>query len=135
MNFQDAVKLCLTQKYGTFSGRAQRPEFWWYMLFYVLVQIVTSLIDSVLGLGLINALAGLALLVPTLAVTARRLHDLGQTGWIQIAPGIVALILFAFIFVMPALTMVFIVLMIAVIVAFYIYLAMPGQPGPNKYGA
>jgi uncharacterized membrane protein YhaH (DUF805 family) len=135
MSFQDAVKTCLTQKYATFTGRAQRPEFWWFFLFNFAVQIVAGLLDSVIGVDIIGTVVSLALLVPMLAVTARRLHDLGQTGWLQLAPIGIALVLVVLMFVMFPLAMVFGVLIVAVYVAFLIYLAMPGQPGPNKYGA
>jgi uncharacterized membrane protein YhaH (DUF805 family) len=135
MNFQQAVRTCLQKKYADFTGRAQRPEFWWYMLFYFLVQLVTGVIDVAIGVDIISTIAGLALLVPTLAVTARRLHDLGQTGWLQVVPGIISLALVLVMIVMPFMATLLIVLMVAVFVAFLIYLAMPGQPGPNKYGS
>ena len=69
---------CLS-KYATFSGRASRPEFWWFFLFQLLVSLVTSFLGD-----LINGLAALALLVPALAVGARRLHDIGKSGWWQL---------------------------------------------------
>ena len=75
MNFTEAVKACL-QKYATFSGRAGKPEFWWFFLFQVLVLVVTGMVSDIL-----NALAGLALILPGLAVGARRLHDIGKSGW------------------------------------------------------
>jgi uncharacterized membrane protein YhaH (DUF805 family) len=86
MSFQDAVRTCL-QKYADFSGRARRSELWFFVLFNVLVNIVASIIDSVLGTrnsygsGLIATLASLALLLPNLAVGARRLHDTGRSAW------------------------------------------------------
>src|SRR5690606_25184088 len=66
MNFTEAVKACLN-KYATFSGRAGKPEFWWFFLFQVLVLVVTGMVSDIL-----NALAGLALILPGLAVGARR---------------------------------------------------------------
>jgi uncharacterized membrane protein YhaH (DUF805 family) len=87
VSFQGSIQVCLS-KYLDFSGRATRPEFWWFFLFTVLVSIVSSVLDSILGTGdatggLIQAVTGLALLFPTLAVGARRLHDIGRSGWWQ----------------------------------------------------
>lgn len=87
MTFQDAVRTCLMQKYADFSGRARRSEYWFWVLFYVIVQAIASIIDNILGTrnssgtGLVTTIASLALLVPWLAVSARRLHDTGRSGW------------------------------------------------------
>lgn len=75
---------CLTN-YANFSGRARRKEFWFFMLFCVILGIVAEVIDTVLGTKpLVNSLLNLALLVPSLAVGARRLHDVGRSGWWQL---------------------------------------------------
>ncbi|MEX1660084.1 DUF805 domain-containing protein [Thioclava sp. 15-R06ZXC-3] len=98
MSFGDSVRTCLKQKYATFAGRAPRAEFWWFTLFYTLVQIATNILDTVFfGTGEVasgpgfwaynshggplSIIAGLALLVPALAVSVRRLHDNGKSGW------------------------------------------------------
>ena len=78
MDFVQAIKSCLGQ-YATFSGRAKRSEFWWVFLFQVLVMVATSMLGDV-----IYGIASLALLLPALAVGARRLHDIGRTGWWQL---------------------------------------------------
>lgn len=78
MNFGQAISTCFS-KYATFSGRASRPEFWWFFLFQILVSIVASMFGDV-----VNGLVGLALLLPALAVGARRLHDIGKSGWWQL---------------------------------------------------
>ena len=78
MDFVQAIKSCLGQ-YATFTGRASRSEFWWFFLFQVLVMVATSMLGDV-----INGIASLALLLPALAVGARRLHDIGRTGWWQL---------------------------------------------------
>ncbi|WP_213953086.1 MULTISPECIES: DUF805 domain-containing protein [unclassified Variovorax] len=78
MNFMQAVQVCLS-KYVDFKGRAQRPEFWWFFLFQVIVAIVASFLGDV-----ISSIAGLALLLPAIAVGARRLHDVGKSGWLQL---------------------------------------------------
>ena len=78
MNFGQAISTCFT-KYATFSGRASRPEFWWFFLFQILVSIGASFISEML-----SGLVSLALLLPALAVGARRLHEIGRTGWWQL---------------------------------------------------
>ena len=78
MDFVQAIKSCLGQ-YATFSGRAKRSEFWWFFLFQVLVMVAASMLGDV-----INGIASLSLLLPALAVGARRLHDIGRTGWWQL---------------------------------------------------
>ncbi|GAB2927363.1 hypothetical protein GCM10027047_25150 [Rhodococcus aerolatus] len=84
MSFADAVRSCLTQ-YAGFSGRARRSEFWFFYLFTFLVGVVAGIIDSILGTGsIVGGIAALALVVPSLAAGARRLHDTGRTGWWQL---------------------------------------------------
>ena len=78
MNFQDAIRTCLT-KYADFSGRATRPEYWWFVLFVVLGGILLSLISSILG-----GVFSLATLLPSLAAATRRLHDTQRSGWWQL---------------------------------------------------
>jgi uncharacterized membrane protein YhaH (DUF805 family) len=73
--FQKAVKTCFN-KYVEFKGRADRAEFWWFFLFQVIVSVVLGIVSPTL-----QGLAGLALLLPGLAVGARRLHDIGKSGW------------------------------------------------------
>ena|SRR5438105_8783651 len=74
-DIQKAVKTCFN-KYADFNGRAVRPEFWWFALFQFVVVIVLDMIYQPLG-----GLASLAMLLPGLAVAARRLHDIGKSGW------------------------------------------------------
>lgn len=86
MGFIDAVRTCLG-KYATFRGRARRSEFWWFALFVTLVQFGVSVIDLAAfgagpdGLGAFGFLLNLAMLLPNLAVSVRRLHDIGRSGW------------------------------------------------------
>ena len=85
MSFPDAVRSVLS-KYATFSGRARRSEYWWYVLFYAILAILASIIDSAMGTdpgrtGIVGTILGLALLLPSIAVSVRRLHDTGRSGW------------------------------------------------------
>ncbi|BBM03905.1 DUF805 domain-containing protein [Microbulbifer sp. GL-2] len=71
-------------KYADFTGRARRTEFWMFTLIYIVLSIGVSLLDVLLGAGFLAILFALALLVPTISITARRLHDTGRSGWWQL---------------------------------------------------
>ena len=130
MSFAEAIKTCF-KKYADFRGRASRPEFWWFVLFYYLVILLPVVpwiaIDagsvnqapfgepaSRTAVGVFGVLVGaafLALLIPYLAAGVRRLHDTGKSGWwwlISLVPfGSIVLIVF---------------------------FAIEGNPGWNQYG-
>ena len=73
------------KQYVTFDGRARRKEFWFFMLVCIGLGIVTQIVDSIIGTApLLNGLLNLALFLPSLAVGARRLHDVGRSGWWQL---------------------------------------------------
>jgi len=84
MTFTEAIRSGF-QNYVGFSGRAIRSEYWFWHLFYFLVVIAAVIIDLALfrrsGSSPISTLAELALLLPSIAVAIRRLHDLDRTGW------------------------------------------------------
>ena len=96
MNFQETVKSCFS-KYTEFKGRAPRSEYWYWTLFVTIVTLVSMLLDGILGTnftiddglggeissgyGYIYLAAALALMLPGFAVTVRRLHDTGRSGW------------------------------------------------------
>jgi len=96
--------LDVLKKYTVFQGRAHRTEYWMFTLFNMLIYIGLMIIDGILGLGgeggagLLGLLYSLAVLLPSLAVTVRRLHDTGRSGWwlliglIPIVGGIVLLV-------------------------------------------
>ena len=81
MDFMTAVRTCLTKKYASFQGRARRSEYWWFILFAVILSVVSSLI----GWGLYIVVA-LALLAPAMGVGFRRLQDTGRPGWYILIP-------------------------------------------------
>lgn len=81
------------QNYATFTGRARRSEYWYFVLFNVIFAIVAMVIDNVMGTtmqlgygvalpyGYVYLLYSLAVFIPGLAVMVRRLHDVGKSGW------------------------------------------------------
>ena len=107
------------KKYAVFDGRARRQEYWMFILFNIIITAVLALIDSLIGtvirqagFGLLQGLYDLAVLIPSIAVTVRRLHDTGRTGWwiliglIPVVGGIVLLI----------------------------FMLLDSEPGENQYG-
>lgn len=92
--------IAVLKKYGVFSGRARRSEFWYFTLFNVLISIVVTIIDlATIRIGLLTALYTLAVLIPGLAVQVRRLHDTNHSGWwlfIGLLPLVGAIVLLVF---------------------------------------
>ena len=99
--------LDVLKKYAVFSGRARRKEYWFFALFNVIIIIALTLIDVSAGLydvvadiGLLSGLYSLAVFVPSIAVSVRRLHDTDRTGWwllIAFIPLIGAIVLLVFV--------------------------------------
>lgn len=119
MSFGQAVSSVFS-KYATFSGRARRSEYWYWVLFVFLVTLLALVLDSVLKIriaegspyGWISVVVALALLIPGIAVTVRRLHDTDRSGWwylLSFLCGVGAIIVLVF-------------------------CLIDGTPGPNKYG-
>ena len=107
------------KKYADFSGRAPRAEYWWFYLLVIVVYLVASIVDSMMwsnfggtGYGMMTALAGLALLIPSIAAGARRLHDTDRSGW---------WLLIAFIPIIGAIVLI-------------VFFVLQGTQGPNSYG-
>jgi uncharacterized membrane protein YhaH (DUF805 family) len=114
MGFGDAISTCFS-KYATFSGRAARPEFWFWALFCFIVLVVLNIIQftvSEAAGSILQLLFELATLIPSIAVAARRLHDTDRSGWWQ---------LLAFIPIVG-----FIILLV--------WYCQPGTPGGNRFG-
>ena len=137
MEFREAVNTCLTKKYCCFKGRASRSEFWWFCLFTFILNLVVALLGSLLpALGsIVSAVQALWLLLPTVGVTTRRLHDRNLSGWWQVLPLAAAL---------PAIAGAVLeanwLLMLAgcaaglASLALLILYALKGTAGPNRFG-
>ena len=67
--------------YANFNGRASRQEYWMFFLFNIIFAIVAGFVDGFLGLGFLSLLYSVAVLIPSLAVGVRRLHDVNKSGW------------------------------------------------------
>lgn len=77
MGFGSAIATCMG-KYADFTGRAARPEYWWFYLFTMLISWGATIADHS---GVVNGIVSLALLLPSLSACARRLHDTNRSGW------------------------------------------------------
>ncbi|MEM7710586.1 MAG: DUF805 domain-containing protein [Pseudomonadota bacterium] len=118
MTFRASVRRVLLERYATFSGRASRSEFWWFVLFCFAASFVLSFLERLFtggepGNGLLGAIFSLAALIPSLAVSVRRLHDIDRTGW-WLLLGLVPLV------------------GVIVLLIFYV---LPGTPGANRFGS
>lgn len=84
MNFTKSIETCFN-KFANFEGRARKSEFWWFQLFYVIVLMLGTIIDYLLGYTeLFYWIGYIICLLPGLAVGSRRLHDTGRSGWWQL---------------------------------------------------
>lgn len=110
--------LAALKKYAVFSGRARRMEYWMFFLFNIIISIVLGVVDTVAdttvdpGIGIIGAVYSLAVLIPGIAVSVRRLHDTDRGGlWLLVA-------------FIPC---------VGVFILLY-FMAQAGKPGSNQYG-
>src|SRR5438552_3041251 len=78
--------LLVLKKYGVLNGRARRSEYWYFTLFSVLISITLSLIDIAMNTEYIEVIYSLAVLVPSIAVGVRRMHDVNKSGWFLLIP-------------------------------------------------
>lgn len=95
------------KKYAVFGGRSRRKEYWFFLLFSMIISAALTIIDVVVGtfssssgIGLLSGIYSLAVLIPSIAVSVRRLHDIDRTGWwilISLVPiiGTIVLVVFA----------------------------------------
>lgn len=133
------------QRFGQFSGRAPRAEYWWFYLATIIIGFIVSIIDRLIGgeIEILSLVVNLALLVPTLAVTVRRLHDTERTGWWILAPVgplvVLAITAGAGIFddglENPSTGFwISLFLLIVAAIVLFIFMILPGTDGPNRYG-
>jgi uncharacterized membrane protein YhaH (DUF805 family) len=131
------------RKYADFSGRARRREYWFFQLVNFIINVVGSLtIGLVLPAAwtLLSFGYSLAILVPNLAVSARRLHDTGRSGWLQVLP-LAPLGLLVFLF-MPGISASISFLLIGLMVlgllacgiVLLVFYCLRGTPGTNRFG-
>jgi uncharacterized membrane protein YhaH (DUF805 family) len=107
------------KKYAQFDGRARRKEYWMFALINLVITFVLITIDSLIGtfspqagIGLLSGLYALAVLIPSIAVSVRRLHDTGRSGWWLL------------------------IILIPIIggIVYLIFMVLDSQPGVNQYG-
>jgi uncharacterized membrane protein YhaH (DUF805 family) len=111
MSFAESVRNCFS-KYVTWSGRAGRAEYWWFTLFVFVVYVVGLVITLSIHSSIPVILFVLVIILPSIAVTVRRLHDTGRSGWwywISLVPFIGGIVLLVFM--------------------------CTGSQGPNQYGS
>lgn len=82
----NSILSCLTSDYFNFSGRASRSEFWFFILFLIIVEAIIDMIfpSSKATLISVNTVIWMATLLPCISVTTRRLHDTNRSGWWQL---------------------------------------------------
>ena len=105
-----SVETVVFKNYVNFEGRATRPEYWWFTLAYAIVNIILSLIPRV-G-SVLSGILALAVLIPSIGVGVRRLHDINKSGW---------WLLLSFIPIVGAIILI-------------LWLVKPSDNGENKYG-
>ncbi len=137
MGFREAVTVCI-QDYYTFSGRARRSEYWWFFLFVIVGSVLLAAFDAVIFgedmlLGL-NGLFGLLTFLPQLAVSWRRMHDTGRPGWFNLLPVVPIVPLFVIDSGDPIPTLVLLFMSVVVMIVVLIWLVLPSQPVPNRFG-
>jgi uncharacterized membrane protein YhaH (DUF805 family) len=92
--------LDVLKKYAVFNGRARRKEYWMFFLFNIIIAVVLGIVEGIVGgPGVLGALYGLAVLLPGIGVSIRRLHDTDRSGWwllIGLVPLIGAIVLLVF---------------------------------------
>ena len=88
VNFKDAIKTCLKNKYANFSGRASRSEFWFFYLFNIIVYAILLLLIVTVSFKFlwVFGIFVFGIIIPALAVTFRRLHDINKSGWLVFLP-------------------------------------------------
>ncbi|MEM6668141.1 MAG: DUF805 domain-containing protein [Pseudomonadota bacterium] len=151
MGFIDAIQACFS-KYFTFSGRARRPEYWWFYLFIFVVTFIASFIDAILSpmfelgedgeiLSLVRLIVSLGVIVPFFAVSWRRMHDTGWSGWMTLSPvfGFVMIILSSLLVesapgIAPVLLFSGVAFMVVMSIVVFVLSVRRSQVGANDFG-
>ena len=121
MSFPDAVRNVLINKFGDFNGRATRSEYWWWALASFIISIPFTILDGIIfGWGYddpvwFSILLSIAIFIPTLTLTVRRLHDKGKSGW------------FLLILVVPLINICFMIVLL-------VWFIQDGDAHVNSYG-
>jgi uncharacterized membrane protein YhaH (DUF805 family) len=141
MGFVEAVKTGLS-KYATFSGRATRPEYWYFVAFYALCNLICSVLDDILGThftfnartGYFSTALWIVLFLPYLAVGFRRLHDTDHSGWWVVGLFLSFFVVALALSVMPTLGGLLAILCLLLILLLLFWYCQAGTPGANRYG-
>ena len=139
MNFEEAIKSVFTN-YFKFSGRARRSEYWYFFLFNFIVSFVLALFArTTKELNILSDIWSIAIFFPSLAVTVRRLHDVGKSGWYVLLFWLVVILCSLMMFMagdkdLIGVAIFEMLLMFAAIIVFIVWLCRDSQPGENKWG-
>jgi uncharacterized membrane protein YhaH (DUF805 family) len=139
----EVFRKTITEHYVDFRGRVHRQEFWYYILAYVVIYIVLGIAQSVFSTHVLTGLYSLGLLLPTLGISVRRLHDTDRSGWwvlLGAVPLVLLGLLTSFAMITGAYTMMFLtatllpILSLAAAALLIYWYAQPGMAGQNQYG-
>jgi uncharacterized membrane protein YhaH (DUF805 family) len=78
--------LAVLKKYAVFNGRARRSEYWYFVLFSTLISVALIILGALIHIEILDSLYSLAILVPSIAVGVRRMHDVNKSGWYLLIP-------------------------------------------------
>lgn len=144
MNYFKEYYLGAFRKFATFSGRARRKEYGWFLVFNFLATIIFSILDFLLfgdKDGVLSSIYALVVFIPSLAISVRRLHDIGKSGWFLLVifflPFIVAIIgaLLMAVSEIIGLIIMFIGIILILYFSFYYLIFTKGVVGDNIYGS
>ena len=131
----------IIKKYAVFTGRESRRTFWYFVLFNCIFSLIISLIDKILHSDILSTIYSLALFLPSLGASIRRLHDINKSGWwvlLAYIPLAIFLIVIPLAFVSRIAALGGFILILLLSLASIIWLivlhATAGTPGENKYG-
>jgi uncharacterized membrane protein YhaH (DUF805 family) len=150
------------RRYVEFGGRSSRSEFWFFVLFYIIIAVVASILDAVVfnsqgGIGILYGIVLLVHLIPSISVSVRRLHDIDRTGWwvlvFFLAPIVVLIVSMiamggsiiammsggeeaaaAGIASMGVAFLIMALVNLVILIVAIVFYVTPGPPGPNRFG-